>query len=308
MKLQDNKRVYFEPLSHTYLLDGDVVLTGVTSLMQKHGLSPDYSGIPQATLDNAAKEGTAIHNEIEAYDNGQSILVSPLIEEYRKLGLKHIASEYLVSDNEIAASKIDGVYEGSKKNSVILVDYKTTQKLHRRSLEWQLGIYKVFFERQNPKLQVEACYCLHIDKKSRKLLGLVPITPVSEAQVDALLDCERKGTIYVDLDESAAETPVFMQEGLAPYLASSEKINALKSQIKAIEEQIKEWENQVCEYMVENNLEELPVEGGSFKMKKAYERVTVDSAKLKAKFPDAYNLCSKSSTVKASVSFKPNQE
>ena len=141
MQLTDTtKRVFFEPTSHSYVLDGETLLMGVTSLMKKHGLSPDYSGIPEATLRKAAEEGTAIHKEIQDYENGISVLASDLISEYKKLGLKFIASEYQVTDYETVASAIDGIYEGSKKKKVKLVDFKTTQKYHRRSLEWQLGI------------------------------------------------------------------------------------------------------------------------------------------------------------------------
>ena len=106
MELRNNTRVFFDPLSHTYLM-GDKILTGVTTLMRKHGLSPDYSGIPKATLDKAAEEGTAIHKEIEDYDNGLSVLRTPLIEDYIALcqqnGLKFLANEYLVSDDESVA-------------------------------------------------------------------------------------------------------------------------------------------------------------------------------------------------------------
>ena len=61
MQLANNTRIFFDETSHTYLLDDDKILIGVTSLMKKFGLSPDYSGIPEATLKKAAEEGTAIH-------------------------------------------------------------------------------------------------------------------------------------------------------------------------------------------------------------------------------------------------------
>ena len=74
MELTRSNRVYFDATSHSYLLDGETLLMGVTELMKKHGLGADYSGIPEATLRKAAEEGTAIHQEIEAYDNGESVL------------------------------------------------------------------------------------------------------------------------------------------------------------------------------------------------------------------------------------------
>ena len=307
MELQDNKRVFFDPVSHTYLM-GDKVLIGVTSLMAKHGLSPDYSGIPEATLKKAAAEGTAIHQEIEDYDNGVSVLRTPLIEEYidicRENGLIFARNEYLISDDELVASSIDGVY--GPENDISLVDYKTTQKVHRRPLAWQLGIYKVLFERQTGR-KVAKCYCLHIDKKERTIKGLVPIEPVSEAEVDALLLAEKEGRIYIDQYEEPSAELVLTDSELTAYVTQQAEIARLKEQIKAIEETIKGLDARVLDYMTKNNLEALEGGGGVFKVKKAYERTTIDTARLKKMQPGIYEQYKKTTTVAASLTFKPNE-
>lgn len=307
MELRSNGKVFFDPLSHTYLA-GDKVLIGVTSLMKKHGLAPDYSGIPEATLMKAAAEGTAIHKEIEDYDNGVSVLRTPLIEEYittcQEHGLIFARNEYLISDDELVASSIDGVY--GPENSISLVDYKTTQKVHRRSLEWQLGIYRVLFERQTG-LKVANCYCLHIDKKDRTIKGLVPIEPVSEAEVDALLQAEKEGRIYIDLYEEPSAELVLTDEELTAYVTQQAEIARLKEQIKGIEETLKGLDARVLAYMTENNLETLEGGGGVFKVKKAYERTTIDTERLKKMQPGIYEQYKKTTTVQASLSFKPNK-
>ena len=307
MELRNNDNVFFDPLSHTYLA-GDKVLIGVTSLMKKHGLSPDYSGIPEATLMKAAAEGTAIHKEIEDYDNGVSVLRTPLIEEYiaicQEHGLIFAQNEFLVSDNELVASSIDGVY--GSENAISLVDYKTTQKLHRRSLEWQLGIYRVLFERQTG-LKVAKCYCLHIDKKERTIKGLVSIEPVSEAEVDALLLAEKEGRIYIDQHEEPSAELVLTDEELTAYVTQQAEIARLKEQIKGIEETIKGLDARVLAYMTENNLETLEGGGGLFKVKKAYERTTIDTTRLKKMQPGIYEQYKKVTTVAASLTFKPNE-
>lgn len=313
MELQDNTRVFFEPLSHTYLLDGEKPLIGVTELMKKHGLGADYSGIPEKVLNKAAEEGTALHKEIEDYDNGLSVLRTPLIEEYAKLcaqtGLIFVASEYLVSDNEIVASSIDGVYglKNGKKNEVVLIDYKSTQKVHTRPLQFQLGIYKVLFERQNPDISVVACYCLHLEKKTKSIKGLVPIEPVSEAEVDALLEAERQGIIYIDDKEEPSAELVLTDQELAAYVVQQAEIARLKEQIEKIEEALKGMDNRVKEYMLEHGLEKLEGGGGVFTIKKAYERTTIDAAKLKKIQPGAYDMCKKTTKVSASLSFKSNE-
>ena len=307
MELQNNNKVFFDPISHTYLM-GDKVLIGVTSLMQKHGLSPDYSGIPKATLMKAAEEGTAIHKEIEDYDNGVSVLRTPLIEEYittcRENGLIFARNEFLISDDELVASSIDGVY--GPGNAISLVDYKTTQKVHRRSLEWQLGIYKVLFERQTG-LKVANCYCLHIDKKDRTIKGLIPIEPVTEAEVDALLQAEKEGRIYIDLHEEPSAELVLTDAELTAYVTQQAEISRLKEQIKSIEETLKGLDARVLQYMTENNLEQMEGGGGVFKVKKAYERASIDTARLKKMQPGIYEQYKKVTTVAASLTFTQNK-
>ena len=308
MDLVNNTQVFFEPLSHTYLC-GDKVLIGVTTLMAKHGLSPDYSNIPAATLKKAADEGTAIHREIQDYDNGLSVLRTPLIEEYIALcaekGLKFVASEYLVSDNETVASSIDCVY--GEKNEVILVDIKTTTKPHMRPLAWQLGCYKVFFERQNPGKKVVGCYCLHIDRKAKTIKGLIPVDVVTEAEVDALIAAEREGRIYIDEYEEPSAEIVLTDEELSAYVVQASEIASLKDKIKQIEESLKGLDKRVLDYMLEHNLETMEGGGGVFKVKKAYERTSIDTERLKKMQPGIYDQYKKTTTVAVSLTFKPTK-
>ena len=307
MELTRNNRLFFESISHTYLLD-DKVLIGVTSLMKKHNLSVDYSKIKKETLEQAAEIGTAIHREIEAFDNGESVIMNDLLAEYKKLGLEHVASEYLVTDNELVASGIDGVYKGHGENTVILVDYKTTTKVHTRALEWQLGLYRVLFERQNPGITVEECFCLHIDKYKRKILGFIHIDPVSEQEVDALLDCERKGEIYHDSVEQ--EIAPFMEGvNLAQYIEDYRHIQEMKAAVKSLETRLKEIDAQILDYMVENGINEMQAgDDGVFKVKKEYVKTIFDAERLKKDLPETYTRFTKTSVVSASLMFKKSKE
>ncbi len=304
MKLTENKRVFFDKTSHTYLLDGEVVLSGVTEIMHKFGLGADYSGISEAKLKAAAEEGTALHEEIENYEAGEAMLVSPFIQQYQKLGLRCIANEYLVSDNETVASKIDGVYEGTGENGVILVDYKFTSKYHREALEAQLTIYRVLIERQNPGLHVENLYCLWGDKKTRKINGLIPVKDLGDEWVDELLACEREGRIFIDPREKPEASLVLSDEEIADVVTKAAKVEELKTAVKELEAILKDYYDKVRDYMVENDLESLSTDGGEFKLKKAYDRTTIDTAAVKRYAPELYTKCSKTTTVAASVSFK----
>lgn len=307
MELRNNDRIFFDEQSHCYLLDDEKILIGVTSLMKKYGLSPDYSGIPEATLRKAAEEGTSIHKEIEAYDNGESVLTTELIEDYKKLGLKHIASEYIVSDNESAASAIDGVYEGDTKNGVFLVDYKSTLKVHQRALSWQLGIYKVFFERQNPSLHVDACYCIHIDKKTRRVKDFVPVEPVSETLVDSLLDAYRNGKDFSDPESIPSACLALTDDEMAVYVLNQKFIADTKERLKEVEAVIKEYDRRLIAYMQEHNVQELATAGGTISIKKGYERKSIDTAKLGKDYPQLLSKYEKVTEVSPSIMYKQNK-
>ena len=310
MELHHDDRVFFDPISHSYLLDGDVLLMGVTELMRKHNLGADYGNIPASILKKAAEEGTAIHKEIEDYDSGEAIFASELIDEYRDIclanGLKSVESEYPITDYETIASAIDKVYE-NRNGKAVLVDIKTTLDFHRRALQWQLGIYKVFFERLNPDKEVEGCFCLWIDKKTRKIKGLIPIEPVSAEEVAALIEAERNGLIYIDENDIPDASLVLKEDELATYISKANEIAALKAKIKEIEAGLKFYDEQMLAYMADNNLDEMAAPGGVFKRKKSYTQTRVDSAKLQKLYPAVFEKVTKQVEVAASLSFKPTE-
>ena len=80
MKLTLNDKAYFDDLTHTYLM-GDDVLTGVTTMMNKMGVSVDYGDIPKEVLDYAAARGHAVHRAIECYCTGEEYTPDPAFAE-----------------------------------------------------------------------------------------------------------------------------------------------------------------------------------------------------------------------------------
>ena len=306
MELRNNPNVFFEEVSHSYWVEGGQELMGVTTLMKKHGLSPDYSDIPDKVLEKAAKEGTELHQEIEDYDNGISLLQTPLTEEYHNLclerGLKFVCNELLVSDEELVASKIDGVYQGSTPNSYILVDYKSTQKVHNRALSFQLSIYRYLFEKQFPGTMVESLWVLHLDKKKRKILGFYPVDPIPDSEIEALLDAERNGRIYVDDFTSYDVSATLSNDEVSTYVSSYSEVLELKERLDSAQAALKDLDHKILEWMEANNIEEADgPDGIRFKIKKAYSRSSVDSTKFKKEYPLIYNQMLKTTTVSSSL-------
>lgn len=308
MELHHDKRIYFEPVSHSYLLDGERLLCGLTEILKKHNLGGvDYSGISPEVLNNAAAIGTELHREIQSYLSGESIFATDLIDEVKKLNLKFVEAEYPVSDYDIVASAIDLVCEGSAPDKAILIDIKATDKYHRRYLEWQLGGYAIMFEAMNPGIKVEALFCLHLDKKKRKIKGFYPVEGVSEEEWNGLLDAERNGLIYIDENAVPDASLVLEEDELQTYIARAAQIAELKTKIKEIEDAMKFCDERMLAYMADNNLDEMAAPGGVFKRKKAYTQTRVDSARLQKLFPAVYEKVTKVTEVAASLSFKPNK-
>ena len=118
---------------------------------------------------------------------------------------------------------------------------------------------------------------------------------------------EKEGRIYIDLHEEPSAELVLTDAELTAYVTQQNEIARLKEQIKGIEEALKSLDNRVKDYMIANGLEKLEGGGGVFTLKKAYERTTIDAAKLKKIQPGAYDMCKKTTKVSASLSFKSNE-
>lgn len=317
MELKRNTKVEFDGLTHSYFC-GDKELLGVTSLMKKHGLSPDYSGISEKTLNYAAARGTAVHHTLEAYDNGEMIIQPVAVDDneggmasfdtkaelaaYRDLGLRVIASEYLVSDNKVVASSIDKVLATDEENTVDLADIKTTSTLHIHSLEWQLSIYAYLFELQNKKLKVRNLYGVHVrDGKAKQ----VAVRRIPAVEIKKLIKCEASGTRYQENTETPALSLILPQDDIAQLVEDERGVAELEAALKLAQERIKERKEAIYEYMLSNNIPELKCAGGSYKLTRPTTRVTFDSKSLKDDNPELYQKYASQSEVKGRVTFKP---
>lgn len=311
MELKPNQHILFDKVSHSYLLNGEKLLQGATTLLQKHNLMPDYSHIKKSVLDAAAAKGTELHERIEAYDNGETFFADRFIDEYiavcKEHGLKFLCNELLVSDEELVASMIDGVYEGSSDDSVILVDYKSTSQIHWRPLSWQLSLYKVLFERQFPGTKVEALYVLWLDKQTDSVKGLYPIEPIPDEEVDAMLDCERRGETYVDVNATPDLGEILAPDEEMTLLDNASKIAEMENTLKILKEASESVRDKLLAFMEKANLEKIEVPGGTFTRKKAYTTTRVDAKKVKELYPAIYERVATTSTVKASLTYKPNK-
>lgn len=184
--------VEFDEGLHRYAL-GDKRLMGITGLIHsvlELGVYPDASDFVKNTaIPRAGQYGSAVHKAIELYDDlgikettypntfgDEDWDVSRELESYirHRQGFIPLANEYTVSDNFQYASQIDNVWLRESTCGIWLADTKTNNLNYypldgygipnyfanhedglKEYLSWQLSVYAVLFERQNPGLKVE---------------------------------------------------------------------------------------------------------------------------------------------------------
>lgn len=207
-----NSRVAFDKEAHIYSLDGKV-LKGITTLIKTRLFPEMYTDVPESILQRAAARGTKIHDLCEIYDSigegCEQVEVKDYIDIVTKNNLRHLATEYIVTDGETFASGIDKVYEVSD-SEVILADLKTTYKLKTEYVTWQLSIYKYLFERQNPGIKVKAIYAIWLKEGKSEL---VELTAYDAALIEKLLYTDEP--MYEEkalTDEEEHEAEILEQE------------------------------------------------------------------------------------------------
>lgn len=234
--------VEFIDSTHTYLKDGKE-LKGITGVLHRC-LFPDmYKGVSDDVLMKAASAGSVVHEQIELYDTMGFEPSVPEVKAYAKmkqeLGYETVANEYIVSNGIDYASGIDLTMHkvGAEENEVELWDVKHTYNVNRSYVEWQLSIYKVFFETLNPDIKVMAIKCLWLrDDKKRGLINrLIPLKPHSKKEVERLLDCDRQGIPY---DGKVEKVATYVEDSEQRLVWLTKQINDLSAEKKELTEKI----------------------------------------------------------------------
>lgn len=288
--------VVFDELNHTYTLENKT-LSGVTSLLSRQLFASKYDGIPEEVLAKAAEYGSNIHERIELSDCLGVGDDDPIVEVYRRLksenGLKTLANEYLVSDNDHVASSIDIVFEGYH-----LCDVKTTSQLDKDYLSWQLSIYAYLFELQNPGKTAGKLLALWLPKPQYGVPTLIEVPRIDRDIVAALIAADKAG-------EQFAPSPVLrVEQSLAIKEQVIDAIIELDRELKALEAKKKELQSGLLSLMREAGIKSWKCEKLSLSVKDASTRINIDSTLLKEKYPKIYQECVKLSQVKESLTIK----
>lgn len=284
--------VVFDSAAHTYTLNGKQ-LSGITSLLDRQLFKDKYSGIPESVLKNAAERGTLIHQCCEMADEGFPVNSKEglnYLSLKAKYGLNHEESEYLVSDNEHYASCIDKVYRYND-NTFYLGDIKTTYKLNKEYVMWQLSIYAYLFERQNPGARVASIFAIWLRGDTHQLVELdrVPIE-----KVERLLYCDSHGLQY----ESQGETMPILFNEMEGLIIDTE------TQLKALTEQKKALTEGIMKAMVKSGLYAWKGDKVTITRKTASARKSFDKDAFEKDYPGVYDKYIKETPVSESLLIK----
>lgn len=299
--------VQFEKDGHTYTL-GTKDLDGVTPII--HWLFPDtYKGIPQFILDQAAEYGTMIHEKCELADS-MGIVDDARVHDYTELlrqkGLKIIASEYLVSDEQRVASSIDKLTE-----DLDIADIKTTSKVHIPHVTLQTSIYAWLFERQNEGMQVRNLYCIWLPKPQYGEADIIQLQRVPSSICEQVVDLYFQkanpiqaralltacGFDFNDGKRASTDIP----EGVQTLM---DELKLVKGNLETLKKREDELKSAIFDVMKAEGRTKWSAEDIEFTVKKAYTTTSVDSAKLKVELPDIWKKYSKEKFVSESLTYK----
>ena len=284
--------VVFDKESHTYFLNGKQP-SGITGLLERKLFPTKYAGVDEETLHKAAEYGTQVHEQI-ATDEGADEFVLDEVLNYRKIitanNLKPIAHEYLVTDSENYASAIDLVFD-NEDGTVDLADIKTTYKLDKDYVSWQLSIYAYMFELCNPGVKVNNLYGLWLrdDKSSYEKVYRHDKDEVLRLLADDTEDC-----FLPDAPKMPADI-VEMASQLEEYFTM------LKRYEKQYKEQEKEFKTRLTKLMGEAGIYNISIGGLKISYVKGYTKSSIDSTRLKKEMPEVVDKYSKTTNVSPTI-------
>ena len=292
--------VIFDQQAHTYTTPDGVCLQGITGMIERQLFPDKYSGVPDFVMRRAAERGSFIHEVCELVDDLGIEHESEEARNYQRLkeehALRYEASEYLVSDNEHFASCIDKVYRESN-TEFSLADIKTTYKLDKEYVRWQLSVYAYLFERQNPGCKVVRQFAIWLRGGKSEL---VEVDRIPDEVVIALMSAEIDGVKFVNpyaVPAPSAELPLKYQE--------------MEQAIVEIDRQERYWKEQkkilmdgIMQEMVKAGAYSWESEAIRLTRKKEGIRKDFDKKALERDYPDIYAQYLIETPVSGSVTLK----
>ena len=300
----NNSGVVFDKAAHAYTYNGKK-FTGVTKRINRYldTIFVDIESLPedkQEVIRVAGVYGSGVHDAIEDDFNGRMPDLDYIqeVDDYKdlceELSLKMIASEYPVTDGEMYASCIDGVFV-DKDNNIYLGDFKTSKQNKKEYNAIQLSIYKKLFELVNPHLEVNGGVIFRLNRRSNIIKKSYFVDFKSEEEVDTILytDITKKELQEAKTDQLPANIDTLMCN-----LAS------IQSKINKYKDIEKEFRTKLEEAFEEYGVEKLENERILITKRDGYVRKGFDKKSFEKEYPDLAKEFETETEVKPSITIK----
>lgn len=310
--LSKNFGVEYDAVTHTYTNAEGLELSGITGFIKQYICPDQYTGVAEEVLASARERGEKLHSLLEYYVKIMNekdaevpeLIVREIVREDAEIidnynamveALENytcIASEYVVSNNELTASPID-LIALTEKGELAVIDLKTTYKLNIEFVTWQLNFYRYFLELQTG-LKAERMLALHLHKGVAKF---VDVEHIDNKHLDYMLYCAYNF-------EKFENQLQLEQDNLSKLKSIYTKKKALEEQIKALEVEEEAIKAEVIADMQKNAVKTYEGEGIRITLKSAGTKTTFDSKKFAEAEPELYKEYLKVSETKASLIIK----
>lgn len=309
--------------THTYFVNGDIAKISVTELLHKHGLAPSYDEVDEEVLNAARERGKAIHADIEAYI--KSVAVEKVGDYVPKTaeGLEFARwfdenwdgkgwawSEQMIAydyNGMIVAGSID-LY-ALLGGIAIMADYKGTSKYQKEYVSWQISLYD-YMVRQLYGRSVndvvlsskgaERFMCFLFPKG--KPMEIKEVDRVPDGEIEKLLDAEYNGEKYM-------RPALVLPDELSVEMENAERaLIEIEEQAKAAKERADAVRAALLSEMQRQGIYSYETERLKVTYRAGYDKVTLDSTKLRRELPQVYEKYGRTTRVKPCVIITQKEE
>lgn len=149
------------------------MLPSVTTILKVVGLAPDFSMIPEDTLNAARDRGTAVHAAIEGHHYGYETALAPEHKPWFDAYLRFVeqtAHVPIVSENEVVneawgycghPDRIGWLTLEGFTGHRTVIDFKSGASA---GVEWQLAAYAAAWNAQHPQQPIDRAVAVALKK------------------------------------------------------------------------------------------------------------------------------------------------
>lgn len=155
---------------HIYLVDG-IIIPSVSDIL--NFIFPNkYSNVPRQILNSKAEYGSRVHEAIECLEKSETLpqlnyLQEASLEQWKKLKSENkievIEQEKMVNYENHYCGRFDMIAKVNGAYS--LCDIKTTAKLDKESLSWQLSFYALAHNPDKYETEFDKFYAIWLPKR-----------------------------------------------------------------------------------------------------------------------------------------------